>query len=269
MSDPKERRKYPRYQTDLEVIFYDQKRTKGRILDISKGGCMMALKDGAKRPVGSLITFRVFFEGKAQLEENTMPSISIADLNKKKSFSEQIDKYPHAVKILAIVARHTTYKDQPAMGIQIKDLNDGDLAKWNRFMEKINIEHFTRPVPHVPAKPAFKMSPRPEPKKPEIPKNLPTYTLSFKSLESAARYLPKNTQDTFFVPSKEQPEGRIVHMVMIHPVSKTKLEFNCVVARFGTSPGSDETMGVFVSFHNLDMTLKHQINSFMGKKLYS
>ncbi|MEZ4846662.1 MAG: hypothetical protein R2877_06930 [Bdellovibrionota bacterium] len=98
--------------------------------------------------------------------------------------------------------------------------------------------------------------------------NLPTYTRA-SNPESAARYLPKNTQDTFFVPSKEQPEGRIVHMVMIHPVSKTKLEFNCVVARFGTSPGSDETMGVFVCFHNLDMTLKHQINSFMGKKLYN
>ncbi|MEZ4846663.1 MAG: hypothetical protein R2877_06935 [Bdellovibrionota bacterium] len=110
-----------------------------------------------------------------------MPSISIADLDKKKSFSNPIDKYPNAVKILAIVARHTTFKDQPAMGIQIKDLNDADLPKWNRFMEKINIEHFTRPVRHTYLRQACVQDvSRPEPKNPKYPKSSDVHP-SFKS----------------------------------------------------------------------------------------
>jgi hypothetical protein len=268
MTDQKEKRKFPRYTTDLEVLFYDQKRTRGRIVDISKKGCMLTLKDGATRPVGSLITFRVFFEGKAQLEENTMPSISMAELTKSKTQPEYSpDRYPHAVKILALVARHTIYNDKAAMGIQIKDINDADMLKWNKFMEKINIEHFMRPTPVTPP-PSSPMRNQPVAKKVEIPQNIPTYTLKFKSLETTAHHLPNNTEDTFFIPSKEQPEGRVLQIVMIHPTNKTKLVFNCVVSRFGTSPGSDDTLGVYVTYQNLDPSLKHQINVFLNYPIF-
>jgi hypothetical protein len=265
----KERRKHPRFKAHLEVIFYDNKRTHGLIVDISKNGCMVTLKDGSTKPVGSLITFRVFFHGKAQLEEKTVVGISLNEVNRSRSSSSTLDNYPHAVKILATVARHTSHEGKPSMGIHIRDLNDNDIIKWNRFMDNIKMQKFARPTPEEATKPLFKMPAPAEQAKSEPLENLPTYTLSFKTLEAAARYLPRNSQDTFFVPSKEQPEGRIVHIVMMHPVNKTNLVFNCVVNRFGTSPGSDDKFGVYIKFHNLDTTLKHQINSFLGQTHYN
>jgi hypothetical protein len=257
----RDKRKHPRFKTNLEVIFYDQKRTKGHIIDISKKGCLMTLKDGARRPVGSMITFRVFFKGKAYLAENTQAGIAVMEIGRSRSNQPQTENYPDAVKILAVVVRHMEYEGQPAMGIQIKDLNDSDLVKWNKFMDKINIEQF------VPAEKTIPPMPKPAQKPPGL-KDVATYILSFKTLDSAIAYLPQSPEDSFFIPSKEQKEGTVVRIVMNHPISGSKFEFYCVVGLYGTNPSNESIRGIFVTYQNLDLSLKHQINTFLGHKLY-
>ncbi len=254
-----EKRKHPRFDTNLDVIFYDQKRTRGKIVNISKKGCMLVIDRGTVRPIGSMITFRVFFEGKAQLLESTTPSISLRKVDMDEDYVPQsdVDMYPHSVKILAKVARHVEHNEKPAMGIQLLELEEKDLQKWSDFLKKKNIEQVVMPYMGADESTMVKLKPK-----------LITYAIQFKSIALATNYFPKKPDGYFFIPSKPVPENTVIKIVMTHPENKSQIEFNAIVVAYGASAKNKEVNGILVKYENLTEDLKAQIHLFTNQLIY-
>jgi len=251
-----EKRKHPRYDTDLEAIFYDQKRTRAKVVNASKKGCQIIIKKGANRPIGSMITFRVFFDGPAQLNENTMPSINVKDLLDQKGDYKPGD-YPNAVKILGKVMRHLDYQGSPSMGIELHELDGADMIKWSNFINKLSVEQIV--LPYTGQEAAL----------PKQSSKIPTYALQFKTLDHAIRYFPRDPNKSFFIPSNIlKNKGDIIHIRMVHPEDKTILKFDAVVQSYGPNPKNESVKGIFAQYQNLGPELKEEINTFTRFKLF-
>lgn len=255
----KEKRKYPRFDTNLEVVFYDQKRTRGKLVNISKKGCMLAIERGNTRPIGSLITFRVFFEGKALLQEGTSPNISLRKVNMEEEPIEPSDHdpYPTSVKILARVARHLEYDGKPSMGIQLMELEERDLQKWSNYLRKKNSEQIVMPYAGPDETTLVKL-------KPKIIK----FVIQFKTLDLFINYFPKKEAGYFFIPSNPISENSLIKLSLTHPENNSKLEFMGIVAGYGPYSKTKNVNGVFVRYENLDEDLKNQIHLFLNKIIY-
>lgn len=255
----KEKRKYPRFDVNLEVIFYDKRRTKGKLINISKKGCLLTTDSGLMRTVGSMITFRVFFSGKTYLSEGTVPQISMRAVTKTTGPVESAnDQYPNAVKIIGKVARHVKYQDQLAMGIVLHELDGNDLVKWNSYLAQVGKEQVVLPY----SGPDEVTLPKADPPTSTVTN---IYTIRFKTLQHAIRYLPTDPKGLFFLPSKTlRKKGDLIKISMIHPENQSELSFNAKVEAYGLNPKNESTIGVFFRYENLSIELKKQINKFLG-----
>lgn len=255
-----EKRKHPRFDTSLDVVFYDQKRTKAKLVNISKKGCLLTMGGGKLRAVDSMITFRVFFEGIPKLRENTMPQISLSDISKPTRVSmDAADDYSTSVKIIARVARHLEYQGVPAMGMELLELDGNDLIKWNTFLTKKNREELVLPFAgeKKEAAPAQKKMPE-----------LPTYSIQFKSLQHAIQYFSKDPEKPFFIPSPPKEKDSRVKISMVHPENGSKLNFIGIVQSSGPNLKNAKVTGVYVRFESFSEDLKNQINQFLNHMVY-
>jgi hypothetical protein len=254
-----EKRKYPRFDTSLDVVFYDQKRTKGKLVNISKKGCLMVM-DGAKlRAIDSMITFRVFFDGIPSLRENTIPQISPKDFSASAGDSmDEADYYPEAVKVVAKVARHVAYNKSPAMGIELLELDGNDLIKWNTFLTKLNREQLVLPYVGTDKKlPFLKHS-----------SEVPVYPIRFKSLNHAIQYFPRDPKQTLFVPGPPRDAGQKIKFSMIHPDNGSTLQFDAIVESSGPYSKNKNIYGIYVRYEKFTPELKNQINQFLNELHY-
>jgi hypothetical protein len=149
-----EKRKHPRFDTSLDVVFYDQKRTKAKLVNISKKGCLLVMDGGKVRHVTSMITFRVFFKGLPTLLENALTEAPAQDISKSTRVPmDVLETYPDSVKIVARVARHVQYQNTTAMGIELLNLDGNDLIKWNTYLTKKDREEYVPPYTGKEKKP--------------------------------------------------------------------------------------------------------------------
>ena len=261
MDKGKERRKFERYAKSLPVRLSDSVRTKGKMLNLSREGCLLVLEDGTIRPKDSLIKFRVYLNGIVPPEqEKTTPEISIQGIfAPSKVEAKEADKNPFCVKIIAKIVRYDQQKGLQAMGIQFLELGGHDLSRWLDFIWEIKKEFEALPFgTKLPNKSDTNVDP-----------NKPSYTVRFKSVKSVQTYFPAKIEKDFFVPTKtEIKKNTKIDISFFHPETKELLQIEAIVTSSGFHPLQKQLHGIFCRHAEHGLELIHKLNNFIGDARY-
>ena len=241
-----ERRKYARFDTSIEVIFDDRKKTIGKLANISRSGCLIVPDLGHLRAIGSLVIFRAYTSGRPE---------SVKRAESEQQVGLEISQMNEAIKVIARVVRHQNYNGQPAMSIELFGLNGDDMLKWNDFLAKVARKKIRFSYENTASD--HKTVP------------VPVYQIKFKSMESMRRFFPSEIDEYFFIqtPSERKP-GELIKVKLIHPDQKREISLDLIVEKFGNHPEKMDWTGIIVRYENPSNDLKEKINTFLDYNLY-
>lgn len=220
----KELRKYRRFRTDIHIVMQDRSQAKGKIVDVSREGCLIVLPTGLK-PKNSYITLKAF------LTETNV----------------------NGIKIVGKVVHHTKYKNQDAMGIELLELAAEDLNVWLDFLGGSLKEQEAMPL---------KVLKKNQDSTPS--QSYPSFTLRFKNAEKLRGFFPEDIRDPVFVNTPiEKKVGQKLELTILHPDHDQILQFLVIVSKYGQHPVQTHKTGLFCLLDNTTQHMKKKIDEFL------
>jgi hypothetical protein len=264
MASKKEQRKYERYRKAVPVRFSDVHRSIGETVNVSREGALIELVDGKSKGVSSFVKFRIYLDGiLPSEEEKTTPNIDVA---KMQAEADQIELRKQTdqkvVKIVGQVVRHEEGRSGNVLhGIHFLELDGDDMVRWLEFIGSVKKEiEVTRVGVRKPL----------ENESTTIVDRKPGYTIRFKKVKTVGEFLPNQPEDMFFIPTPVQRDkNTVISLSIIHPANKSLLQFDLVVLSYAEDKKKKGRYGLYCRFHDLNQTLKHQINVFLGQARYA
>jgi hypothetical protein len=221
----KELRKYRRFHTDIDITMQDRSQAKGKMVDVSREGCLIILPKGLK-PINSFITLKAYL-GKKDLE---------------------------GVKIVGKVVHHTKYQNQDAMGIELLELAVEDLHRWLNFLGSSQQEQDAMPLKVLKTQDeSVKVTP------------YPSFTLRFKNLEKLRAFFPDDIRDPIFVNTPiEKKIGETLELTIVHPEQEKILQILVTVSKRGQHPVRTHKTGLFCLLDDPSDKTKEEIDAFLN-----
>ncbi|MEZ4818573.1 MAG: PilZ domain-containing protein [Bdellovibrionota bacterium] len=252
----KNQRKYERYAINIPVLFMDDAKTNGRMINVSRNGCLLVVDAGTQIPLRKEFSFQAFLDGKVYPTERTSPGINVKDLSRLKPSGLQ------EVRITGQVMRFTIHEGKEAIGIQIIKIEKEDFMKWINFVVKKQNEQEVfnfGGFDDVDLK--YQKQER---------RKYQRFTIRFKTPEGLIKFFPTTEQETFFIPTDVQrTQGTRIAVSLIHPESQDVLQVFGHVISFGPDPKRKNKTGLFCRIEEKHTeSFKYDVNNFLKMKLY-